>query len=601
MSDITKDTKLNVIDINEEQRKNKLELLSSLEKEELSSSDKVLDVLNTVFDSENVADKQSLFDYIYSTRKEKEEENLSIEEMFVPKESCAPDYAEQLIDEKYNILQDNLLYTYLVESVESGVNKLVQKQVVQSMKIDTDWIETLELGVASVAKIVKNPKIFIKEDRDLIRVDKAKRIDSTAMKFLSTHTEYIKEIREDNTVIPSKVLARTLNEDRGIYENRFVYALILRLSAFVERRYTAIKNNCLQKEHTFFNSDSSFKLGKGRAKYKLNLEFINPSKDFDLDNVNEELLTRLQDIKIQIDAIRGSKFYEEMSKYKLVKPPILKTNILLNNVDYRNCYTVWMMLSRYTTAGYYLDVKERDMPIDSGYFHDLSKVVASTVETAIANNFLREQIYNSLRYTQKKSRRHKVTNSVDYEISKDLPVEGLTDSGELNQYYFEKIKGMVNDISEESKATNYVEIHKIRSNFRQFYKGLQLINNDIYYSLLKFRGDFMTLTEARKATKQERKRDKKELSETIEKQEFLIKLKKDELRLATKRLQTLQNKLKKKEELERKLQEKENLKKTIAQANKKIAQDKLKRKAVAQKNKSERAVKIIRPDGAEVE
>ena len=126
-----------------------------------------------------------------------------------------------------------------LEALRAGNNKFFHNYVSERFALDDTWIYTIGGALQSVETITRNPRKFIKEDYDVVAVEKARKINSRTVRHLSSHTQNIQAITEDN-VRPSKVLVAEIDEDIAIYENRFVFALIERVTTFVERRFTEI-------------------------------------------------------------------------------------------------------------------------------------------------------------------------------------------------------------------------------------------------------------------------------------------------------------------------------------------------------------------------
>ncbi len=450
---------------------------------------------------------------------------------------------EQIIDEKYNLLSDNELYNKLLRVIRGGNNTLAQNIILQSMEIEADWIETIENGLFSIEQIVKNPKTFIREDRELLSIEKAKRVDSIAVRHLSTHTEYIKEIRPDGTIRPSKIMTRQLEQEVAIYENRFVYALIKRLITFIERRYVVIKEKSVIKDNTVLSYNSAFRFGKADVDYKLLMSVKTPNKNSELLEKNKSLLDKLEIIRQRLMLIEGTEFASIMKKEKAVNSPIMKTNILSGNVDYKNCYNLWIMLSRYNSVGYFVDIQKKTLNFDEQYFDDLSRLTAAGVEAMMVNNNIRKSVYQGIRYDRKTRKKFKVNRNVNYTIDK-LSGNVFDTENDISQYYFQRIKKMTGEIEKLSKAYDVESIEDVDVNFRRYFKGLQKINNELFYDVLSLNEKPDADLFDKRTTLQKKRKEIATQKKILQKHRLLIRLKKEELRLSILREQTQEKKLK---------------------------------------------------------
>lgn len=68
--------------------------------------------------------------------------------------------------------------------------------------------------------------------QEVVAMEKAKKVDSESIRHLASHTQYIRDINEQNEVIPSKILSTYAEDNIGIYENRFIKSLINRVIVF---------------------------------------------------------------------------------------------------------------------------------------------------------------------------------------------------------------------------------------------------------------------------------------------------------------------------------------------------------------------------------
>ena len=80
---------------------------------------------------------------------------------------------------------------------------------------------------------------------------------------------------------------------------------------------------------------------------------------------------------------------KQLSKAKPVRPPIQKTNLLTKNVDYNNCYKLWLYISSYTYLGYSIEVKDKNLPVDGDYFDDLTVVTGLSLRQSFKERKIR--------------------------------------------------------------------------------------------------------------------------------------------------------------------------------------------------------------------
>jgi len=274
---------------------------------------------------------------------------------------------------------DNLRYMqYFYDSFLAGDTSIYQKSIVEYKNFDTEWIDTLEMYLPSIEKIIRNPKSTLRFDEELIIIEKARKVTPTSIRHLAANAHLIKNVDDEGNIIPNKILTTTPEIDYGIYENRFIMTLIQRLATFVGNRYEVIKSNYQSYEKRHINLRSLFDINNKNV--ELNVDMIVKSEvdDSDFKQRNEKLFARVAKLYNTIQGIMASPFMKELSGMKPVKPPIMKTNIILKNPDFRNAYSLWLFLDKYNALVYDIDVQEKDLDFDS-------KFVASLNELALLN------------------------------------------------------------------------------------------------------------------------------------------------------------------------------------------------------------------------
>ena len=136
-------------------------------------------------------------------------------------------------------LEDDRYFQYLFEMIQAGDNTLQQKNRVLHKVVDERWLTTVEEGINSIFNIVDKPRRFIKTSEEVVPVALAKKITADSVRHLSQNTQFINQ-NAVGEIEPTKILTVTTEESYDLYENRFVYHLIQRLFAFVDKRTDVI-------------------------------------------------------------------------------------------------------------------------------------------------------------------------------------------------------------------------------------------------------------------------------------------------------------------------------------------------------------------------
>ena len=154
-------------------------------------------------------------------------------------ESTINDLYEKYTSQVEENLEDDRYFQYLFEMIQAGDNTLQQKNRVLHKVVDERWLTTVEEGINSIFNIVDKPRRFIKTSEEVVPVALAKKITADSVRHLSKNTQFINQ-NAVGEIEPTKILTVTTEESYDLYENRFVYHLIQRLFAFVDKRTDVI-------------------------------------------------------------------------------------------------------------------------------------------------------------------------------------------------------------------------------------------------------------------------------------------------------------------------------------------------------------------------
>ena len=206
--------------------------------------------------------------------------------------------------------------------------------------IDTEWIEKIEYTIPYLDAFIRNPGIAIQENEEVLPVELTKKVSEKSIRYLSQHTNHILKV-EDDEVTPSKLLNIFRDETLLTYENKFINTLLIRLIAFIDKRYavlggtSGIEKNYVFDYHTSFYH-SLLDSEKNTAKLSLKIELTSPMKDNLTDEEiagNEEyaqVLRRLEYIRNSIMAFCSSPLITAIGK-NYIRPPVIRTNPILKN------------------------------------------------------------------------------------------------------------------------------------------------------------------------------------------------------------------------------------------------------------------------------
>lgn len=109
----------------------------------------------------------------------------------------------------------------------TGLTEAVSRTTLE-IQIEEEWL-------GSVSDGCERPRDYLRHEEEVERIDRVRRIASGAAAHLGAHPEHW-ERRRLGTVEPRAILARRLDEELDIYENRVLAASVLETKVWVRRR-----------------------------------------------------------------------------------------------------------------------------------------------------------------------------------------------------------------------------------------------------------------------------------------------------------------------------------------------------------------------------
>ena len=278
---------------------------------------------------------------------------------------------EQMINNLSPELQDNMQYKYFYNLLETGSNycNFVSSHLVKS--IDEEWVAAIEEAIPSLQAVVKNPRKFIEEEREVVNIAMARKISPESIQHLMQHSNMIDKINDDGTVIPNRILNVFKEESLNTYENRFVSTLITELQRFINKRFDVIFDNSKDERGTFFEMESLIDNYTETINYKLEIKIREKQTDIENEEENMGIFTRISKIHRAINDLANSGFMTTMRKYPTVRHPIVKTNAIGKNRDYKACHKLWNYIHAYDRVGYKIDMVKSEPMVTKEFERDI--------------------------------------------------------------------------------------------------------------------------------------------------------------------------------------------------------------------------------------
>ena len=281
-------------------------------------------------------------------------------------ETTINDLYEKYTTQVEECLEDDRYFQYLFEMIQAGDNTLQQKNRVLHKVVDERWLATVEEGIESIFNIVDKPRLFIKTSEEVVPVALAKKITADSVKHLSQNTQFINQ-NAAGEIQPTKVLNITTEESFDLYENRFVYHLIQRLFAFVDKRTDVIFWSTGDETCNVMSMESKVDDAYEEISYKVEMTIKNRQSYVENDTDHMDLFKRIDRVRRMSRTLRQSAFCEIMKGCAKVYSPIQRTNLMMKDPDYRTCYKLWQFIEGYDEVGYTIEEQDSALQFDEEY------------------------------------------------------------------------------------------------------------------------------------------------------------------------------------------------------------------------------------------
>lgn len=351
----------------------------------------------------------------------------------------------------------------------SNINSILSVKTNYDRKeYNYSWIDIIEDVLPYLDNILRNPKRFIINEEEIVKVELARRVTVESVIHLTQHTNLIQDIDKKNgDVRPSKILNINKDESLDTYENRFVYTLINNLGIFFRDRSSNIANESSCFDRKRFGYEANTRIGSEDIKVSLNLESINKTTKAPKTETGMSVSERLAAIKMQLDSFTSSELMQTLNKLHVppVRSPIRKTNVILKNPNFQKAERLWNYIQSYNQDDC-VNEKEDNEYLDMGELR--KQYDQSFLYAYIANRSLTGK-------SKKLTERGGISLVVDCLIRNILDYDMDIDEKVINEIFSKRFKKAKNDVENRCDKISNILINKFDKTNEQFIKSGMLL------------------------------------------------------------------------------------------------------------------------------
>lgn len=359
----------------------------------------------------------------------------------------------------YNKTDEDVKEKFL-DNVDS---KLEVKNKFRKVVYDYSWLEKMEETMRYLDNIMRNPKKFIVNEEEVVKIEKARKVTVDSIKHLTQHTSYIQQIDlETGEVKPSKILNINKEENFDMYENRFIYTLITNMKMFIAR----VSGDCLKgsnlKSLRNIKYNASTKVGSEKVDIHIDLNTSNDKKLGTISKSGLSISQRIEKINLQLADFMNTDFMKDLDRahVALVRSPIKKTNVILKNPNFQKAVELWTFLESYD----FNNVQEENV---NDEYEDTKEFRDNMNSSFLLDYIILENILDK----EKKE-------EIELELNRYYINKIIKDFIDNNTHYDEKMfVKLLKDEFKEVKKAKEVKLNRIRNiydkDINDYYKMVQ--------------------------------------------------------------------------------------------------------------------------------
>lgn len=399
---------------------------------------------------------------------------MALEVLKPTEEELSDKAVSQFYEAFYSCIENakSPLSDFLFNELQQGEKTIYNKTVRETKIFDGNFLNVVIGAYPSLLKICRDPKKTLAYMQEVVAMEKAKKVDSESIRHLASHTQYIRDINEQNEVIPSKILSTYAEDNIGIYENRFIKSLINRVIVFLDTRLKLMDENLESISADEIRYKNNIKLSHRKIDLEMNIKISN--EILDETQKARELFDKTKNALDKYRALKGTGLYQAVAKLKDVVPPIMKTNIILHNPDFKIAYNLWLYIDRTTEVGYNVQSDEKTNDDDDVILNDFNHIGVFLI-----NDLMHQRGIQSLEAFEgeKNVRELKHDDITKYELEpKDIKLSHQ----EISEYLLSRISEMFEEKYKESLAQGLSYEMSVKRVFREMIDVLNRIYPNLF-------------------------------------------------------------------------------------------------------------------------
>ena len=272
------------------------------------------------------------------------------------------------------LCEEDELFASLSTLLHRSRNTFALNRKLMQKAIDVSWVEAIENGLLHLDNCLRTPRRTIEDVEEIVPIALSRKITVESVKHLAQHTDLIQSVdKKSGKITPSKILNVHKEESLMTYENKFLNTLVNRLFIFINTRYEKLAQITRDEQAYTLHYDTALDDGAGgRMKMEVKLETISSLDSY--DDSGYTVWQRVEKLKKAIEGYMGSELCQALGT-TYIRPPVMRTNAIMKNVDLKACLALWQYIESYDKAGYEIRIEDTAVQPEGNYVEDFYRVV----------------------------------------------------------------------------------------------------------------------------------------------------------------------------------------------------------------------------------
>lgn len=269
---------------------------------------------------------------------------------------------------------DNKQYLSLLNILRETEGTLSMNRRIMQKIIDSSWVEAIEKGMLHLDNVLRNPRRTLDDVEEVVPIALSRKTTVESVKHLAQHTDLIQSVdKKTGKITPSKILNVHKEETLMTYENKFINTLIDRLYSFIILRYEKLVS--VSKDEEIFTLGFSTEVDDRRGgKLKIGISLEDEHSLEKRDRSGYTVWQRVEKLKRTIEGYKGSELCKELGN-TFIRPPVMRTNAIMKNVDLRACLTLWQYIESYDKIGYEINIENSAIDPQPDFIKDFYELI----------------------------------------------------------------------------------------------------------------------------------------------------------------------------------------------------------------------------------